>query len=61
MNQPEALPPDYYCPNPDVECPGKGADLTEVREAILDDDGTPLGTLITMACSKCGYRWGNES
>jgi hypothetical protein len=61
MSEPEALAPDYYCPNPDVDCTGAGAALKEIREPILGDDGTELGTLYTMACSKCGYRWGSES
>ena len=57
MTQPERLPPDFYCPNPDLDCPGQGADLEEVREDITDSDGTVLGTVVFMACRKCGYRW----
>ena len=41
--------------------PGNGADLAEIREPITDEDGTVLGTLVTMACRVCGYRWENES
>jgi hypothetical protein len=61
MTEAPKFPPDYYCPNPNKECPGNGADLLEVREPIKDDDGTVLGSLVTMACRVCGYRWGNES
>ena len=61
MNPDEPLPPDYYCPNPAIDCTGRGRDLEEIREPILDSDGTELGVVITMACRKCGYRWGNES
>ena len=61
MTEPEELPPDYYCPNPTVDCSGKGADLEEVREPILAEDGSELGTLITMACQKCGYHWANKN
>ena len=57
MPPPDSLPPDYYCPNPDLDCPGQGADLVEIREEIRDDDGSVLGTLVFMACRKCGYRW----
>ena len=57
MNEPNTAAPDYFCPNPDVDCPGAGPDLTEMREPILDTDGTELGVLISMACRKCGYRW----
>lgn len=57
----DELPPDFFCPNPDEECTGKGGDLHEIREPILDDDGNEIGVLIFMACSKCGYRWGSES
>jgi hypothetical protein len=57
MAEPESLPPDYYCPNPDVDCPGRGPDLTEIREVIKDADGEVLGYLVFMECRKCGYRW----
>lgn len=57
MTDPQIQPPDYYCPNPDLDCPGQGADLTEIREEIKDADGRVLGTLIFMACRRCGYRW----
>ena len=57
MTTPEALPPDYFCPNPDLDCPGQGNDLLEVREEIKDAQGRVLGILIFMACRKCGYRW----
>lgn len=61
MTEREELPPDYYCPNPEIECTGRGRDLEEVREPIVDMDGTELGVVITMACRKCGYRWGREN
>ena len=61
MAERESFPPDYYCPNPDLDCPGNGSDLIEVCEPIQDEDGTVLGTLVFMACRKCGYRWENES
>lgn len=57
----ESLPPDYFCPNLEAECDGKGADLIEIREPITDDAGVEIGTLVFMACSKCGFRWGNET
>ena len=56
----EPLSPDYFCPNPDIDCPGRGGDLEEIREPITDADGTELGVLIYMACRKCGYRWGDQ-
>ena len=39
MNDPTPLAPDYFCPNPDAECPGHGKDLQEIREPITDDSG----------------------
>ena len=57
----ESLPPDYFCPNPDIECAGKGGDLVEIREPITDDAGVEIGALVFMACSKCGFRWGSET
>ena len=57
----ETPAPDYYCPNPKQDCPGRGPDLVEIREPITDEDGTPLGELVFMACQKCGYRWGSEN
>ena len=60
VNQPEALPPDYFCPNPRLDCPGKGADLEEITEPVLDTDGKPLGAVVFMACRICGYRWDRE-
>lgn len=57
MPPPETLPPDYFCPNPGLECPGRGADLLEVREEILDFEGHAVGVVIFMACRLCGYRW----
>jgi hypothetical protein len=52
-----SLPPDFYCPNPGVDCPGKGADLEEIREEVLDEQGRALGAIVFMACRLCGYRW----
>jgi hypothetical protein len=60
MSEPEPLPPDYYCPNPAIDCPGRGPDLLEHREAILDASGNEIGVLITLECRRCGYHWGRE-
>ena len=61
MPEPESLPPDFFCPNPHRDCPGKGGDLEEIRDPIKDADGTEIGVLIFMACRVCGYRWDRES
>lgn len=57
MNAEPSLPPVFFCPNPDVDCPGSGQDLEEIREEVLGDDGQPVGAIVFMACRRCGYRW----
>lgn len=61
MTERESLPPDYYCPNPRIDCPGKSRDLVEHRESIVDADGNEIGVLITVECRVCGYRWGRDT
>ena len=61
MNQTDSLPPDFFCPNPHLDCPGKGADLVEIREPVRDDRGVEIGSIIFMACTRCGYRWDRDS
>jgi hypothetical protein len=60
MTEAEPLPPDYYCPNPALDCPGRGRDLVEHRESIYDAEGREIGVLITVECRRCGYRWGAD-